>query len=301
MKDPPAMIVHRFDEVEQRLTHAPSRPVLFREPEFQDLLKGRLDSSILQANTILSVDIFDTLLLRDNSAEVTRFNEIGGLMADTANRHVSRAASGREPIRQIDAFLARHLGVQASYRASAPVDGCREGSLTDIHRTAVRLLKLRPDLAQEFIAAELRYEAARLQPNAFLLDQVRAHRARGGRAILMTDMYMHGAQIDVLFAALRVERSLFQTVLSSADKTVSKASGGLFAIAERELGATPGDFLHLGDSLSGDFQRPIERGWRALHLPLADADVVARRKDHQVTMSMLKERHGICVDIAEPG
>ena len=47
------------------------------------MLLGRLEELMAEKN-ILSLDVFDTLLLRDNYSELTRFIEIGERMAKCA-------------------------------------------------------------------------------------------------------------------------------------------------------------------------------------------------------------------------
>jgi FMN phosphatase YigB (HAD superfamily) len=100
--------------------------------------------------------------------------------------------------------------------------------------------------------------------------------------------------------ALRVKSDLFDLLISSADVKVSKASGGIFALVEERMGAKPEDFVHVGDGFKGDFKKPKEHGWQALHLPLATTDIVARRVDHLKTAAMLNASYGLSIDVAMP-
>ena len=303
--------IHRFDEIERRLTNAESRANLFLCESFQTLLRAKLDSLLVDNAGVLSLDVFDTLLLRDNSSELTRFFEIGGQMAAIANeageigsvetrRTRPTSISNKRAISQVDAFLARLLGTKASYKASAPVRGCREGSLSEIHRTASRVLMGTDFFTDAFVDAELAYEAARIRPNAFLLDYIERHLQRGGRAVLITDMYMHADHVGRLLKAFAIDPAQYEILLSSADTKVSKATGGVFGQVERMLKTTGVNIVHVGDSLRGDFVCPIRRGWKALHLPLAEADIVMRRRDHLETANLLADTFDIEVDIAMP-
>ncbi|HMN14236.1 MAG TPA: hypothetical protein PKD55_18120, partial [Bellilinea sp.] len=241
--------VLRFDAVESAVSSSQSRQVLFDDLSFREDLFGLLDSLLLP-EMILSLDVFDTLLLRDNSSELTRFIEIGGRMA----AHIGGVAP-------MDGFMARHLGTKATYRASKTVKGCREGSLTEIHRAASCLLTGNDRASSDFIEIELDYEAGRITPNSLLIDYIRRHCQRGGQAILVSDMYMHAEQIAELLEKVGVEGALFAKIFSSADSKVSKASGGIFAVIEEALSASSDTFVHVGDSLHGDFQRPLAHGW----------------------------------------
>lgn len=283
-----ASTIERFDAIEGTIFRAPSRNDLYRNPDFVADLYAYLDENAC-ADGILSLDIFDTFLLRDNSSEFRRFVEIG-----------ERMASLIAGIAPIDAFLARHFGTVASYRAGRLVDGCGEGSLTEIHRTAGRLLGASDDFVNAFVNAELDYESTRMWVNPALLGYVHRHRNRGGRVILVSDMYMHADQIRCLLEKLSVDLRLFEFVFSSADSKVSKASGGIFSLIEAAVGASPPAFLHLGDSLKGDYVNPRVAGWRSLHLPISRAEVEVRRQDHLEMADLLKRTFGLTVDIGLP-
>ncbi len=286
--------VHRFDALEGGITEAGSWVGWLADDANRIALAERLHA-LVSPSGILSLDVFDTLVIRDDVSELSRFVEIGARMADIVRMH-----RPTHRLTALDAFVARDLGTKASYRASTPVDGVREGSLTEIHRTASRILTGSDVYADAFIDAELRYEAGRLSPNPFLLDYANQHRARGGRVLLLSDMYMHAEQIAALLHAVGVSDDRYDTLISSADTKLSKASGGVFAIAEERLGVGPGDICHVGDSLHGDFRQPKARGWRALHLPVPDSRIRARRADHIATLARLRE-HGLDSDIAVPG
>lgn len=286
--------IHRFDDIESQLTNAKTgRRDLFFSTGFASLLAERLDGLLAGAN-ILSMDVFDTFVLRDNSSEITRFYEIGGKMATLASDHAKRE------IAQVDAFVARHLGTKASYRASAKIRGCREGSLSEIHTTASRLLVRDSILCSAFVEAELDMEASRIDPNPFLVDYATRHRAKGGRVALLTDMYMHADQVACLLQLLGIPDAAYDCLISSADTKVSKASGGIFRNMQEKMQALPSDFVHIGDSFRGDVAQPIQHGWQALHLPLAHFDILERRKDHAKTANMLRNQFGIDIDIAMP-
>ena len=280
--------IKRFDAIEGSLHGASSRAALFADRAFRKMLFERLEA-LMPANGILSLDVFDTLLLRDNSSELTRFVEIGARMAACAGN-----------VNAVDAFLARHLATKASYRAGKIVNGCREGSLTEIHRTASRIIGRGIEMTENFIEAELDYETSRLSANHLLLDYVRIHCDKGGRTILVSDMYMHADQIKRLISKIGVDIDIFEQIFSSADSKVSKVSGGIFGIVEESLNVEAGDFLHIGDSLCGDFQQPLLHGWKALHMPIPHVEIESRRCDHFATAEKLKQNHGLAIDIAIP-
>lgn len=287
--------IEEIGHIERKMYYCRSRKDIFSNREFCADLESALDANI-HPDTVLSLDIFDTLILRDNSAELTRFFEIGKHMADLCNQD---ADSMKRPVTPVDAFLARHLGTKASYRASDLTDGCREGSIDEIHSAASRILG-RPHLAGEFIECELSYESTRILVNPFIKKYVNKHLERGGSVILITDMYMHADHVENLLSKINIDTSIFKKIYSSADTKISKASGGIFSFVSKDLGISPENFFHVGDSLRGDFQQPIRNHWRAMLLPITKNEIELRRKDHQRTADVLKKGYGLSVDIAMP-
>ncbi|MGQ3676226.1 hypothetical protein ACT6QH_12100 [Xanthobacter sp. TB0139] len=294
--------VYHFADVELAITRASARPDLFSDKNFRESLFSLIDSKMPASDGILSLDIFDTLLLRDSSSELTRFVEIGGYMADIVDGHkLDFSGAPRAPTkRSIDAFLARHLGTKVTYRARDRVRGAAEGSLTEIHSIASRILSGTDKYQDDFIAAELSYEATRLSVNQLLLEYIDLHNKRGGRTILITDMYMHAEHVRSLLRLLNVDLNQFDLIISSADTIVSKNSGGIFCLAEEQAGAARDRYLHIGDNIKGDFQSPIQHGWKAIHLPIPRQEALKRRADHVSTAEMLKAQFFIDTDIALP-
>lgn len=286
--------IHRFDRLQHMLSEAPCRATLFRsDKKFRDAFVSEC-SRLMSDIEVLSLDIFDTLLFRDTSSELTRFHEIADHIAQIVREETGRKVTAE------DALVARHLGTLATYRTSTPVSGCREGSLTEIYQTASFILTGSKELTPRLIEAEIKYECQRLERNDLLLQQANEFREQGGTVILVTDMYMHATQVIDLLSHLGVDRSTYDDIFSSGDTKVSKASGGIFRLVEEKMSKVGNKFLHLGDSLRGDYVQPRRNGWHALHLPLSQKDVVKRRIDHDRTATYLSENFGLALSIAAP-
>lgn len=286
---------HSFGGMQRCISHAPSRDELFSSDDFAATFSETIESTwlttgnrVAPSDRVLSLDVFDTLLLRDNSSELHRFHEMSCEAADRLSAPQTHTA-----VSGADILSARYLATLASYRASRPVRGCREGSLREIHQTVSLLLFANADASDALIETELDYEARSLRANTLLLDLVARHRQAGGRVILLSDMYMHADQIERLLKSAKIDTAMFDLLLSSADTKVSKASAGIFSIAEHHLSAQPHQFLHIGDSLKGDYQQPRRRGWAAVHMPIARTERQARRLCHARTEQKLAQHHGL--------
>ena len=277
----------RFAECESRLAAAESRAVLLADEAYASELLNEIEARLTaKPNSILSLDVFDTLLLRNDKSEVRRFYEIAGRVAEQLSNN---AASN---LNKEDVLAARYTATLASYRLSKPMAGCREGSIDEIWGLAATTLGLEPEDAAKCIDAEISYEGENLTVNPVLLLAVERHVARGGKVALLSDMYLEARYIRRLVEGLGVGTE-FAAVVSSANEKVSKRSGGVFSIIERLVGCGPESFFHIGDSHLGDYQNPRQRGWRAMHLPISVGERRRRVADDIETRRLLSEMHGL--------
>jgi hypothetical protein len=218
--------------------------------------------------TLLSIDIFDTALLRRQRSELARFR----CAAERFHRTVFE--TGGTPDFSIeDALLARIAAARAAYSVNGSKAEGGDPAFREIAKTVCSLLR-RPELTRLYIESELASEIDDVQVNP-LLEAVRS-RFPALRTIFLTDTYLEGPQVRKIFSAAhgKVRRP---TILSSADGFGSKAAGTLFAHAERTFQVPPKRALHIGDNLETDYLSPKRRGWQALHVPLPVAELTARR------------------------
>jgi FMN phosphatase YigB (HAD superfamily) len=283
----PGRSLIRFDGIAAELTDTKDRTALLENRRFRKLVFDTLDD-LLGAKCgepgLLSLDVFDTLLLRDGSSELRRFMEIGARMAALAGPGTTA----------VDGFVARHLATRASYRAGPRIDGCGEGSLREIHETAARSLGLPRSRADGFIEAEIHCETGHVEPNTLLVSYMRKHQARGGRIVLISDMYMHADQIAELLARSGIRADLYDAMYSSADTKVSKASGGIFDRIDEAAHAHR--VVHVGDSLRGDYLNPRAVGWHALLWPIPNMLLDEREEDHAACVVELWQRHRLDIE-----
>lgn len=265
---------------ERHLADAPDFAAFFASPaatEFAAFLDARL-----QPLRMLSLDVFDTLLLRDHRSELERF-------ADVARRFAAGLPDGSPSARAC--LIARIEAAHAAYAHAVPLQGTREGRLTDIAETMMSALRLPPQdharHVQNWIAAELATEVEQLALSPFataLID--RAARA-GKRVILLSDMYLDAGQITLLLKQKGFDPSRLEAVISSADLTLNKRSGTIFAHLERQFDLEGHQILHLGDSLGSDFRAPLAAGWQAQFLPIPDKLLSRRLDSHRKTATAL--------------
>ena len=147
--------VIRPGAVERLLRETHDRTSTFASQEFLATVREDFAWEGLHGDvSLLSLDVFDTVLIREDVSEIRRFWEIAKLIAERLEAVDSR-----------DLLIARLTATRASYRCSMMVDGYREGELDEIHRLALGMLGLDGALTEVAVAAELEYEAAHLIAN----------------------------------------------------------------------------------------------------------------------------------------
>jgi FMN phosphatase YigB (HAD superfamily) len=227
----------------------------------------------------ITVDVFDTLVLRDHSSEEQRFLEVATLWTPLARQHIHGAIDEWEiySFRQFTRDLEyrnftwrRETGVSATPEAEFEIrfTAWVEEIVTQLaNKYDVTLSPARcKDLVDAWIDIEIAHEAQRLRPNTELIHALRQARADNGLQVyLVSDMYLSGAQLTELLTRLGVP--VFDGVVTSSDVGVSKRSGHLFTHLETSkvfAEYSSSSNLHIGDRKQNDYDSPRARGSHAL-------------------------------------
>lgn len=209
---------------------------------------------------VVSVDIFDTLLLRTTRPESARFLDVGRIHADIV-RKMGGAFSAR------DLLLLRLMAARAGYRNAAPVEQIREPRYADIVEVIAQACRIRgaDGLAERFAAAELAYESSMLTPNRRLVGILQRAKASGKRVICISDMYFGAEHLHRLVAGKGID--FIDATYSSADFGVGKASRRLFDEVLKREGVAASQMVHCGDNAHSDHRQAIAAGLLAFHVP----------------------------------
>lgn len=208
---------------------------------------------------LISVDVFDTLLLRGTRPELARFGDVARAQA---------AALAARGVR-VDAdalYAARLVAARTAYRVIATVEGEREGRLQMILEMVCAALGLDPALASVLAEVEFDCELGCLVGNAELAATLTRHRAAGRRVVFASDMYLPADLIARLIRGLLPELEL-DGGYSSADIGMTKRGGGLFRVLMEQERVPAEAILHMGDSETADVATPRSMGIHVLHTP----------------------------------
>jgi FMN phosphatase YigB (HAD superfamily) len=234
--------------------------------------------SALQRKAVLSLDVFDTILLRNNIPEAERYLALSQVIA----ADLPKAFPSLKHIDAHDLLLARNEGMSFTYRTRPRYMGCGEGDIREVLSYVARAINPRgaddAQVQEWLLNHEVEFEVGALRLNR-ILAEVAEEFAQHGKLILVSDMYLPAAVIRRIFERLAPDflRSV-SAIFSSADEIVSKRSGKIFGLIEDRMGLPADAFLHVGDSLHGDVQQALRSGWSALHHPVPQSCMQERSR-----------------------
>jgi FMN phosphatase YigB (HAD superfamily) len=219
-------------------------------------------ASLDEATKVVSVDVFDTLLLRTTKPEPARFLDIGQrqlriLLENGASAHLTAH----------DMLILRLMAARAAYRNARHVDGVREPGYGYIARIILGASGIRPSdsVIEDLVNAELDYESAVLAPNRVLVNILKQARKAGKRVICISDMYLSAKQIETLIRNSGID--FIDAVYASSDFGYGKASRRLFEKVLEIEQVEKTQLIHCGDNPVSDYRIAIESGIKAYHTP----------------------------------
>jgi FMN phosphatase YigB (HAD superfamily) len=213
---------------------------------------------------LVSVDVFDTVLLRGRESERRRMAWIARRIAE-ALRH---QGFSRKPAQ---VWRAR-LDAQAIAYSAMRVTGDRgDVKLADIHRLQALALGVPERLLPATLEAELRADAATLRANRALVARLERLRRDGARVVAVSDTYYSGNDLERLLRTHRAEAAV-DAVYASADFGATKKGGRLFPLVAAAEGVETSAILHVGDDRRADVEMAMAKGlsarWSPRSLPV---------------------------------
>ncbi|MFB9887598.1 HAD family hydrolase [Balneatrix alpica] len=223
--------------------------------------------------TVISFDVFDTLLRRD----VEPPQAVTRLLADElhyllAQQGYSLSQQELLKLREQAENQARQQGLEQGLDAECRLSQISAGWLQRIAECApAATLPSSTDWSQR----EVELECQRLSPMPGALDTLQQLKAQGKTLLAISDMYLEQAQLEYLLEHHGLLSLLDRVIVSSA-QGLSKGSGRLFSQLQ-QAGVLPPNSLHIGDHPIADVQRPQALGIAAKLLFIPD-EVKRRRQ-----------------------
>lgn len=207
---------------------------------------------------MISVDVFDTLLLRTVRSARSRIVHGERLFSSFLR------ARGRH-IEPTLLSTARWEAERLAFRTLA-VRGSGEARLLDVIDRQLSLLGLPLSVRAARLAIELDVEKASLVANRTLAAVLRARREKGSRIVAVSDTMLSSADLCELIRHFH-GHDLVDQIYSSADQGRTKRNGDLFPRVAEAEGVSLGRILHIGDDPHADVCRPSALGLTVIHTP----------------------------------
>lgn len=199
--------------------------------------------------SVISFDIFDTLVARP------------ALAPDSALQMLGVAIADEEPARQ-DFFERRK---RAESRAREMRGYIGDVSLTDIYNSFERNDIWTEDIVMRTRKREEDFDSRILQPRSPVIELVKIAKSLNRRIIIISDTYYERSFIETLLDDIGVLDDVSEMYLSS-ECGVRKDRGDLFDLVLREEKIDAKSLLHVGDNEVSDLQKAGDRGIAVFHV-----------------------------------
>lgn len=231
---------------------------------------------------LISIDVFDTLLLRTSRSARSR------LVAGEV-RFAKQLADRGFAVSADELVRTRLLVQKLAYRALNSGGQQGEVCLTDIIRRQLMLLGLPLALTDARIAIEVIEEKLSLSANKTLAKLLRLHRRAGMRVVAISDTALPADKIAELIDYFHGP-GLIDEIYSSADRGASKRQGGLFSSVLWAERVTSQRMLHIGDDVIADRDMPGSMGINTIHVPVGHVKRAASLADGATTETLRRFR-----------
>lgn len=218
-------------------------------------LKYPADSQV----KVISLDLFDTLLLRGYKPEVARFNEL----AKELSRRLQRLGVDKNA-EQV--FISRLVAHRMHYRLNRIFKRTNVAAISAIVATQLSLLGVDASLAELFRTTELDCEDSGLKLNTQLVEFCAHHRYRGTKIIITSDMYLDSSSIAGLIRK-KIHDKFYDEIYVSSEYNSTKEEGELFRIILTNENIRAENLLHIGDNFHSDYRVPNTMGIKSYWLP----------------------------------
>ncbi len=200
---------------------------------------------------LISVDIFDTLLLRTVAKAVDVFEAV---WSEARRREIAGSAiSDKE-------FMKLRMEMERRARAMAPN---REVSLYDIYKQFPAFIS---ENMQDLMDLELECEKRCCYANPVVVPWLKEARQYGCLLVLVSDMYFGSDRIQEILESSGIDISMFEEIIVSNEHGCNKQDGALFDVLLRKYPQyAVGQMLHIGDNKNADYNQPLRKGMHAFH------------------------------------
>ena len=237
---------------------------------------------IVEKYKIVTFDIFDTILLRNEDSEIEKFYFLMKLISEKYRI---------KKLSVLDLLLLRLNSNEIAYSHTEHQLGSREATISEILNIFSRsLLKYGIEIgSSELKNLELSYEASILNPCSEILGLIKDLNASGVKVILITDMYMQKNDLHDLFRNIKassIDLLMGLEIYSSADYKFTKSNKMIFEHVLKQVKVKPEEVLHVGDSFY-EIYNCISLGMGGYHIPVSPEKMELRVQSEEKIKGMI--------------
>ena len=242
-----------------------------------DDLTRRLTPDLMRVQ-VLSLDVFDTCLLRRVGRPVNVFDMIEHSLSGDPGLH---ALSGG----RLAFHALRPHAEEGARKRLLKSEKTSEVTFDELYDELQRMTGLAPCEIKRLQQMELDSERKLMLANPPVLALAQYAREHGLQVVFISDMYHSREFIADLLNRCGFEVDPKQVFVSSEYRKAKFGNGALFDVVSNALKVPLKRFLHVGDNRDADFDSPRRKGMRAYHISrvadtVAAYDVVDRRNSH---------------------
>ncbi|MFA6358538.1 MAG: rhamnan synthesis F family protein [Candidatus Omnitrophota bacterium] len=200
---------------------------------------------ILQYSTIISFDIFDTLLIRPFATPNMVFSYLEEII------YKEYGIKKYQALRSEAESIARE---QKNYLGDVKI--------SEIYSVFSELAKIDSETSNKLLNLEVNTETKLLIRRDNIITAAKEAKNHGKRIILISDTYLERAHIEKILFLNGID--FFDEIYLSSEIGKRKDRGDLWDFVIEREGITPRNFTHVGDNEQSDYQRIGDKGYQSL-------------------------------------
>jgi predicted HAD superfamily hydrolase len=214
-------------------------------------MEGKMTLPDYRQYKLISVDIFDTLLLRTVAKAVDVFEAV---WSEARRREMAGSAISDKEFMKLRMEMERRARAMASNR---------EVTLYDIYKQFPAFIS---ENMQDLMDLELECEKRCCYANPVVVPWLKEARQYGCLLVLVSDMYFGSDRIQEILESSGIDISMFDEIIVSNEHGCNKQDGALFDVLFRKYPQyAVGQMLHIGDNKNADYNQPLRKGMHAFH------------------------------------
>ncbi|MDD6070242.1 MAG: hypothetical protein PUC12_05415 [Clostridiales bacterium] len=200
---------------------------------------------------LISIDIFDTLLLRAVAKPIDLFEKV---WIEAENRGIAKISMYPKEYMKFRVEMERRARIGQKNR---------EVTLKDIYDQYPDYIA--NDLNQ-LMELEIELEKEYCYPNYLVYEWLKNAKSQGCKLVLVSDMYLSRKVIEEILLYNQIDIQLFDDLIVSNEYQCNKQNGELFDVLfDKYPDIKPSNMLHIGDNKNADYEQSIKKGMHAFH------------------------------------